>query len=52
MQGVAKDVSAIDERLGALEFQRMFSDPNPAFLNVQAGAGGTEALRPIKRSTS
>ncbi len=45
-QGVAEDVSAIDERLGALEFQRMFSgemDANPAFLDVQAGAGGTEA---------
>ncbi|MGH8490759.1 MAG: PCRF domain-containing protein, partial [Gammaproteobacteria bacterium] len=39
VQGVAEDVSAIDERLNALEFQRMFSgemDPNSAFLDVQA----------------
>ena len=46
VQGVAEDVCAIDERLGALEFRRMFSgemDANPAFLDVQAGAGGTEA---------
>ena len=43
---VDADVAALDERLGALEFRRMFSgemDPSSAFLDVQAGSGGTEA---------
>ena len=41
-----KDVAAIDERVSRMEFQRMFSDPmdgNPAYVDIQAGAGGTEA---------
>ena len=40
------DVAALDDRLGALEFRRMFAgemDPSNAFLDVQAGSGGTEA---------
>ena len=43
---VGADVAALDERLGALEFRRMFSgpmDPSNAFLDIQAGSGGTEA---------
>ncbi len=43
---VDTDVAALDERLGALEFRRMFSgemDSSSAFLDIQAGSGGTEA---------
>lgn len=43
---VAKDIERIDERLGELEFARMFSgemDANNAFMDIQAGSGGTEA---------
>ncbi|MCB1599849.1 MAG: peptide chain release factor 2 [Xanthomonadales bacterium] len=41
-----KDVAGFEERVGRIEFQRMFSnamDPNPAYVDIQAGAGGTEA---------
>jgi peptide chain release factor 2 len=40
------DLAAFQTQLEALEFQKMFSgemDPNNAFLDVQAGSGGTEA---------
>jgi len=40
------EVADIEERVSALEFQRMFSgdmDPNNAFLDIQSGSGGTEA---------
>lgn len=43
---VTKDIEYFRGRLATLEFQRMFSgmaDPNNAFLNIQAGSGGTEA---------
>ena len=43
---VDADVVALDEHLGTLEFRRMFSremDPSNAFLDIQAGSGGTEA---------
>lgn len=43
---VDADVAALDEHLGTLEFRRMFSremDPSNAFLDIQAGSGGTEA---------
>ena len=43
---VDADVALLDERLVALEFRRMFSgemDPSNAFLDIQAGSGGTEA---------
>ena len=43
---VDADVAALDERLGSLEFRRMFAgemDPANAFLDIQAGSGGTEA---------
>ena len=43
---VDADVAALEERLGNLEFRRMFGgemDPSNAFLDIQAGSGGTEA---------
>ncbi|MGB0205073.1 MAG: peptide chain release factor 2 [Neptuniibacter sp.] len=43
---VENDVSAMLDKLQKLEFRRMFSgeaDPNNAFLDIQAGSGGTEA---------
>ena len=43
---VDADVAALDEHLGMLEFRRMFSgemDSTNAFLDIQAGSGGTEA---------
>ncbi|BEV73670.1 peptide chain release factor 2 [Paludibacterium sp. THUN1379] len=43
---VQADLEGIESRLAELEFRRMFSDPmdpRPCFLDIQAGAGGTEA---------
>jgi peptide chain release factor 2 len=43
---VRVDLDGLENRLKALEFQRMFSrdtDRNNAFLDIQAGSGGTEA---------
>ncbi len=43
---VALDLDGFEKDVAALEFRRMFSgemDPNNAFLDIQAGAGGTEA---------
>lgn len=43
---VADDVAKLEARVGKLEFQRMFSgkmDSANAFVDIQAGAGGTEA---------
>jgi peptide chain release factor 2 len=43
---LAQDVAAIQTRVEALEFQRMFSgkmDRANAFVEIQAGSGGTEA---------
>ncbi|MGA0585558.1 peptide chain release factor 2 [Dyella sp. KRB-257] len=43
---VQKDVSRLDAEVNKLEFQRMFSgkmDSANAFVDIQAGAGGTEA---------
>jgi peptide chain release factor 2 len=43
---VAKDLGRLEARVAKLEFQRMFSGPNDAsnaFVDIQAGAGGTEA---------
>ncbi len=43
---VAADVDTFEKEVEALEFQRMFSgemDANNAFLEIQAGSGGTEA---------
>jgi peptide chain release factor 2 len=46
VQTVADDLDDYEKRVGDLEFRRMFSgemDPNNAFLDIQAGSGGTEA---------
>jgi peptide chain release factor 2 len=46
LSGVGNDVSLLEKDVAALEFRRMFSnplDPNSCFMDVQAGAGGTEA---------
>ena len=46
VQGVVADLDKLEERLEALEFRRMFSgemDPSNAFMDIQAGSGGTEA---------
>ncbi len=45
-QAVVADVARIEAELGKLEFARMFGgrmDGAPAFVDIQAGAGGTEA---------
>ncbi len=43
---VEADNAGIEKKVAGLEFRRMFhnpQDPNPCFLEIQAGAGGTEA---------
>lgn len=43
---VSRDLAAFESRLATLEFRRMFSgemDTNSAYLDIQSGAGGTEA---------
>ncbi|MEY3969567.1 MAG: hypothetical protein RI968_258 [Pseudomonadota bacterium] len=43
---VESDAASLAERVGNMEFRRMFSnpsDPSNCFLDIQAGAGGTEA---------
>ena len=43
---VESDVAELRGRVEELEFRRMFAnpaDPNPCFMEIQAGAGGTEA---------
>jgi len=43
---VAAEIERLDRRLQTLEFRRMFSGPmdeNNAYLDIQAGSGGTEA---------
>lgn len=46
VSAIAADVSDYEKTVNELEFRRMFSgemDPNNAFLDIQAGSGGTEA---------
>ncbi len=46
LQAVEADAHAIEAQVAELEFRRMFSnpaDPSPCFIEIQAGAGGTEA---------
>ncbi len=46
VEEVRAEVARLGEDLGKLEFRRMFSgemDPNNAYLDIQAGSGGTEA---------
>ncbi len=43
---IEADVSKVKQKVETLEFQRMFNqpeDPNNCFLEIQSGAGGTEA---------
>ena len=43
---VASELEGLQDQLGILEFRRMFSgetDANNAYLDIQAGSGGTEA---------
>jgi peptide chain release factor 2 len=43
---IEQDVNALKKLVEAMEFRRMFSnpmDPNNCFIDIQAGAGGTEA---------
>lgn len=43
---VASEVEQIEQQIGRLEFQRMFAgemDAHNAFVDIQAGSGGTEA---------
>lgn len=43
---VESDLEGYEKRVSEMEFRRMFSgemDPNNAFLDIQAGSGGTEA---------
>lgn len=46
LESVAADIEQLHKGIADLEFQRMFSnplDPNNCFVEIQAGAGGTEA---------
>ena len=46
LSSIATDTQDVQMRVEALEFRRMFSnpaDPNNCFIDIQAGAGGTEA---------
>ncbi len=46
IKDLSNEVVNLESHLKELEFQRMFSnkmDPNDAFLDIQAGSGGTEA---------
>ncbi len=43
---IEADVAALEKGVASLEFRRMFhdpQDPNNCFIDIQAGAGGTEA---------
>ncbi|HEY5791055.1 MAG TPA: peptide chain release factor 2 [Gammaproteobacteria bacterium] len=43
---IAEDLARMEQQVGDLEFRRMFSgeaDPCNAFVDIQAGSGGTEA---------
>lgn len=46
LEAVRSDIEVIEGKLSQLEFRRMFNqpmDPNNCFMDIQAGAGGTEA---------
>ena len=46
VEAVDADVSSVEEVVVGLEFRRMFNnpmDPRPCFIEIQSGAGGTEA---------
>lgn len=46
LAAIAADVAALEVQVAKLEFRRMFNhpaDPNACFIDLQSGAGGTEA---------
>jgi peptide chain release factor 2 len=46
VETIVRDLKDFESKVAALEFRRMFSgemDPNNAFVDIQAGSGGTEA---------
>jgi peptide chain release factor 2 len=46
LSAIAADLKHMESDVERLEFERMFAgemDPNPCFLDIQAGSGGTEA---------
>ena len=46
LNAVSADIDGLEKEIAAMEFRRMFNnpqDPNPCFIEIQAGAGGTEA---------
>ncbi|HXE47495.1 MAG TPA: peptide chain release factor 2, partial [Ramlibacter sp.] len=46
LQAIEQDAARLQKQVEMLEFRRMFSnpmDPNNCFIDIQAGAGGTEA---------
>jgi len=46
LEQIGRDAETLEREVAALEFRRMFSDPldpNNCFVDIQAGAGGTEA---------
>ena len=46
LSAVSTDIDGLETEVAAMEFRRMFNnpqDPNPCFIEIQAGAGGTEA---------
>jgi len=46
LASVAADLAVMEADVDRLEFERMFAgemDPNPCYLDIQAGSGGTEA---------
>ncbi len=46
LEDVTAELDTAEQALEKLEFQRMFSnpmDPNPCFVEIQSGSGGTEA---------
>jgi len=46
LEDVQSELTAAEEGLAKLEFRRMFNnpmDPNPCYVEIQAGSGGTEA---------
>ena len=46
VEEVANDLAGFEQQIGGLEFRRMFSgdqDASNAFVDIQSGAGGTEA---------
>jgi len=46
LEAVGEDVAALETTVEGMEFRRMFAnpiDPNNCFIDIQSGAGGTEA---------